>query len=144
MTPKKILVATDFSEQADKALDYAIELADRLDAKITIVNAVVNPVVGVPEFGLAVTSTMIEGIIKANQESLDKLATRAAPGRIQTKLDSGDARDVIIDAAKSTGADLIIMGTHGRRGLKRALLGSVAEAVLRHASVPVLIVPVRD
>jgi nucleotide-binding universal stress UspA family protein len=53
-------------------------------------------------------------------------------------LRTGDARDVIVDVAKEIGADLIVMGTHGRRGVRRALLGSIAEGVLRTAHCPVL------
>lgn len=61
-------------------------------------------------------------------------------------LRTGDARDIIVNTALEVGADLIIMGTHGRRGLRRALLGSVAESVLRHAPCPVLAIrrPTRE
>ena len=89
---------------------------------------------------MAVTSTMIDSMIADNQKALDALAARkrgtATIGQILLK--TGDARDSINQTAKEIGADLIVMGTHGRRGVTRALLGSVAETVVRTAPCPVL------
>ncbi len=138
--PRTILVATDFSEAAEEALDYACELAGKVDAKIVLVNAIGVPALGVPELGVALTSSVIDSIVKENQAGLDKLVAARPKASITTELRTGDARDTIIQTASEVGAELIIMGTHGRRGLSRALLGSVAEAVLRHAHCPVLII----
>jgi universal stress protein A len=142
MLPKNILVPTDLSDGAEAALDYACELAAKLDATIHLINVIGIPVLGVPELGVALTTTMIDGLIKDNQEALDQLAAaRASRARIgQTLLRTGDARDVINQAAKELGADLIVMGTHGRRGVSRMLMGSVAETVVRSAPCPVLTV----
>ena len=136
--PRTILVPTDFSESAEYALDYAVQLAGKLDAKILLLNAIGAPALGIPELGIAVTSTMMESLVKSNSEALDKLATSKQPAKIETLLRSGDARDVIVLAAEELAADLIVMGTHGRRGFRRALLGSVAEGVVRAAPCPVL------
>jgi nucleotide-binding universal stress UspA family protein len=136
--PKTILVPTDFSESADRALAYAVELAGKIGAKIHLVNTITIPALGVPELGVAVASTMMESAVATNQTELDKLAARFAPTPITTQLRTGDARDVIVDTAVEIGADLIVMGTHGRRGVRRALLGSIAEGVLRTAPCPVL------
>ncbi len=138
--PKTILVPTDFSEFADHALDYAIALAARLDAKLHVVNAIGVPALGVPELGIALTSTTIESAVKRSQASLDALAVRHLPAKIEVLLRTGDARDIIVNTAIELGADLIVMGTHGRRGFKRALLGSVTESVIRHAPCAVLAV----
>jgi nucleotide-binding universal stress UspA family protein len=96
----------------------------------------------VPELGVAVTSTVIDQLIAENQTAVDALAAarrdRTQFGQVLLK--TGDARDVIDQTAKELGIDLIVMGTHGRRGLKRALLGSVAETVVRAAPCPVLTV----
>jgi universal stress protein A len=141
-TPTQILVPIDFSDTAGKALDYAAALAARLDATLHLVNAIGLPAAGVPEIGLAYTASMIEQMTSENQKALDALATatrakaKVAPALVRM----GDARDVILQVAEEVGANLIVMGTHGRRGLSRALLGSVAETVVRHAPIPVLTV----
>ena len=136
--PKTILVATDFSECAEQALDYAVALADKLGAKIHLLNVIGIPSMGIPEVGIAVTSTLIESTVQTHHAQLDKLASRRTSASIETVLRTGDARDLIIDVARETGADLIVMGTHGRRGVRRALLGSIAESVVRTAPCPVL------
>jgi nucleotide-binding universal stress UspA family protein len=136
--PKTILVPTDFSDSAEEALDYAIALAGKLGATVHLLNVITIPALGVPELGVALTSTMMESTVRSNQGALDKLATRRASANLDTILRTGDARDVIVDVAREIGADLIVMGTHGRRGVRRALLGSIAEGVLRTAPCPVL------
>ncbi len=143
--PRTILVPTDFSEHADRALAYAVELAASLDATIHLVHAISITIVGLPEMGVAYGAMVMESATKAAQDELEARATRyrdrvaLAPGRIEV----GDAREVIDQVAKVIDADLIIMGTHGRRGLRRMILGSVAETVVRSAPCPVLTVPTK-
>ena len=132
--PKTILVATDFSECAEQALDYAVALAGKLDAKIHLLNVIGIPAMGIPEVGVAVTNTLIESTVRTHPAELDKLASRRASANIETVLRTGDARDLIIDVAREVGADLIVMGTHGHSGFERLLLGSVTERILRKAS----------
>ena len=138
--PKTVLVATDFSECAEQALDYAVALAGKLDAKIHLLNAIGIPAMGIPEVGVAVTNTLIESTVRTHHAELDKLAIRRASVNIETVLRTGDARDVIIDVAREVGADLIVMGTHGRGPVAHMLMGSVAEKVVRKAPCPVLTV----
>jgi universal stress protein A len=146
MLPKNILVPTDLSAHAEEALDYACELAAKLDATVHLVNVIGIPALGVPELGVAVTSTMIDSMIADSQRALDALvARRRGDVRIgQILMKTGDARDMIDQTAQEVGADLIVMGTHGRRGFTRALLGSVAETVVRTAPCPVLTIRWRD
>jgi nucleotide-binding universal stress UspA family protein len=136
--PKIILVATDLSECAEQALDYAVALAGKLEAKIHLLSVIGIPSMGIPEVGVAVTNTLIESTVHTQQAGLDKLVSRRASANIETLLRTGDARDLIIDVAREIGADLIVMGTHGRRGVRRALIGSIAESVVRTAPCPVL------
>lgn len=142
MLPKNILVPTDLSDGAEEALDYACELARQFGATVHLINVIGIPVLGVPELGVALTSTVIDTMVRDNQTALEQLADRkrnlAPIGQILLR--TGDARDVINQAAKELGADLIVMGTHGRRGVTRALLGSVTETVVRTAPCPVLTV----
>ncbi|HUS30265.1 MAG TPA: universal stress protein [Kofleriaceae bacterium] len=140
MLPKNILVPTDLSEGAEEALDYACELAAQFGATVHLLNVIGIPTLGVPELGIALTSTMIDSMVKDNQEALEKLGqSRRSCAHIgQVLLRTGDARDTITSVAKEIGADLIVMSTHGRRGVTRALLGSVTEAIVRSAPCPVL------
>lgn len=139
MLPRNILVPTDLSEGAHHALDYACELARTLGATVHLVNAIALPVLGVPELGMAMTGTMMDSLIAENQSALDTLAAcKACAGQIILR--TGDARDVILQTAIVLRVDLIVMGSHGRRGVTRALLGSVTESVVRSAACPVLTV----
>ncbi len=142
MLPKSILVPTDLTEGAELALDYACELARKLDATIHLVNVVGIPALGVFELGGELTASVIDSVMGDNQKAIDDLASRKCVGTNlgQVLLKTGDARDVINQTALDVGADLIVMGTHGRRGVSRALLGSIAETVVRTAPCPVLTV----
>lgn len=139
MTPQSILVPTDFSAGAETALDYACALAVKLGATVHVVNALGA---SLPELGVAMSQPMIDKLVDGHRAALAKLVDpRRAQATIGTTLvRSGDARDAILEAAKIVGADLIVMGTHGRRGLSRFVLGSVTEDVLRRADCPVLAV----
>jgi nucleotide-binding universal stress UspA family protein len=142
MLPKNILVPTDLSDNAEEALDYACELAQKLDATVHVLHVIGVPSLGVPELGVAVTSSVVDSLIQDAQAAVDKLCD-ARRGRVrlgETMLRTGDARDTILQAAKEVEAELIVMGTHGRRGVSRALLGSITEAVIRTAPCPVLAV----
>jgi nucleotide-binding universal stress UspA family protein len=138
--PKNILVATDFSAGATSALDYAVDLASRLDARVHLVHAVMVSSSGY-ENGVDVAlmiDSAYEGSVKALERLVAERSGRCAFGPIHVEV--GDARAQIEIAVAKTRADLIVMGTHGRRGFKRLVLGSVAEAVVRHAPCPVLLV----
>lgn len=141
-TPKRILVPIDFSPFSEQALDYAMTLAHQLEATVHLVNVVGIPATGAPEIGLAFTATVLDKVTVENQAALDRLAAAHRDGgRLdKTLVRIGDPRDAILQAAEEIGADLIVMGTHGRRGLSRALLGSVAEMIVRTSPVPVLTV----
>ena len=140
--PSKILVSTDFSEPAGKALDYAIALGKKTGAEIILLHAYELPIVGFPDGAFLATAEMANRIIMSAQDALDSLAAsrKAAGVPIATLLKNGDPRDTILAVAKDVAADLIVMGTHGRRGFARLLIGSVTEAIVRIAECPVLTV----
>jgi len=146
MLPKHILVPTDLSEGAEQALDYACDLARTLDAEVHLLNVVGVPALGVPELGVALASTVIDQLVVENQTALQELArthcSTTRGGQLLIKV--GDPRDMINQTAQELGIDLIVMGTHGRRGITRALLGSVAETVVRTAPCAVLTVRLRE
>jgi nucleotide-binding universal stress UspA family protein len=145
MLPKHILVPTDLSDGAEQALDYACELARTLGAQIHLLNVISIPALGVPELGMALTSTMIDQLVIDNQTALDRLARTRCTAQVgQVMVKTGNARDTINQTATELGVDLIVMGTHGRHGISRALLGSVAETVVRSAPCAVLTVRMRN
>ena len=138
--PKTILVPTDFSHAAAVALDYAVELAQKLGAKLQVMHAFELPLVGFPDGNMTITAEMATRITVAAQKALDDIVAKHKPRDIEivTSLVQGDPREAVLTKAAEVGADLIVMGTHGRRGIARALIGSVAESVVRTSSIPVL------
>jgi nucleotide-binding universal stress UspA family protein len=136
-----MLVPHDFSDTAEYALSYALELASKLGARITVVHAYELPSYGYPE-SLALTGEVVESIQRAAEASLENVAARSRrPGlEVDALLRLGPAWSEINASAKEMHGDLIVMGTHGRQGLSRAFLGSVAEKVVRTAPCPVLTV----
>jgi nucleotide-binding universal stress UspA family protein len=143
--PKVILVPTDFSERADSALDYAIDLARKLGAKITVMHAYLVTPLDVLEGALVTTEGAAERIEAAHGAALDATIEKRKDRGVELGrlLEEGEPRDSILAAAEEVGADLIVIGTHGRRGISRAVLGSVTEWVVRHATCPVLTVHAR-
>jgi nucleotide-binding universal stress UspA family protein len=142
---KRILVPVDFFEPSLAALRFAIDLARSLRARLEIVH-VVEAVTYAPMIGSAVDLDRFrEQQERAAQHRLAGLAAdlRRRRVRCRTLLRIGAAPSTIVDLAKRTAADLIVMATEGRHGVGRLLLGSVAERVVRSAECPVLTVPAR-
>lgn len=139
MIPKNILVPTDFSACAEHAVDYACALAAKVGATVFLVTAL-GP--SPSEVKVALTDSMLHSLTRAHQEALDKLAgSRRSVASFGTPfVKTGDPRDAILVAARETDADLIVMGTHGRRGIAHLVMGSVAEDIVRNAPCPVLTV----
>ena len=140
--PKTILVPTDFSDPAEEALDYAILLAEKNGAKITVMHAYEVPSMGFPVGALLTSADVVGQLRTAALAALEAvIGKRRSRGvELVPQVALGDPRESIHAVAKDIGAELIVMGTHGRRGLSRALLGSTAEYVVRTAECPVLTV----
>ena len=138
---KRILVPHDFSDAAQNALELALDLAQRLGAQVTVMHAYEYPVLVYPE-GPILTPDLVRDIERAAQAALDRVVSGAGrPGvTVDGALRQGSAWSEILAAAKDRQVDLIVLGTHGRRGLSRALLGSVAEKIVRTSQWPVLTV----
>lgn len=145
---KQILIATDGSDLADRALEHGLQLAKLAGSDMTIVT-VTEPVtiVGGGYAGVAggvidPLPELVEAQEKAARDMLDQAAKKAAAQGITAKtilVDNSFAAEGIVETAKSIGAELIVMGSHGRRGLNRLLLGSQTNNVLAHTTIPVLV-----
>jgi nucleotide-binding universal stress UspA family protein len=109
---------------------------------VAILHAYEIPIYGIPDGAFVATPEMVGRIQAAGQAALDAtIAKRQGRGvPLEGHLSEGRPWEVIHETAAKVGADLIVIGTHGRRGLARALLGSVAEKVIRTATLPVLTV----
>jgi glycine betaine transporter len=136
-----ILVAHDFSDNAEPALAYAASLAEKFRARLTLMHAYEHPAYAYPE-SLVEDFDFETKVDRAAARALESVASRVRSAAIPVTvlLRKGTPSVEIVAAAEQAKADVIVMGTHGRRGLSRALVGSVAETVVRTASCPVLTV----
>lgn len=141
MRLRKLLVPYDFSPPADAALKAALALAKGPGGRVTLLH-VVSPVTGFSDGPLTPTGVYLDptdAIVGAKAEMERRIARlRRTPGgpRIDIKVEMGSPHLTIVQ--RSVGMDAIVMSTAGRTGLPHLLIGSVAERVVRHASVPVL------
>ena len=133
-----ILHPTDFSPGSDAAFRYACDLARDYDAKLVVLYAQ-GPVVPMGADGIVVSPNQDE-LRAVAEKQLSAIRPRDPAVRIERVYQEGAATTEILDAAAECKADLIVMGTHGRTGIGRLVLGSVAEEVLRKAPCPVLTV----
>jgi len=144
MTPdiQRILVAVDFSSNADRALDYAGMLARRCGASLHLLHVVEPMSLGSPALDAAAfTNPEWEKLLEA--DAYEEMARLAKPFRVLVATKSvlfGDAATCIVREAEDRQMDLIVMGTHGRRAVAGLLMGSVARHVVRMATCPVLTV----
>ena len=143
---QKILVATDGSTLSKKAVNHAIALAALANAELVVIKVVARYPQSYFEGGLALQAAEVSRIEKqwteAAQGVVDAVKKSAETKGVKTRaitVKSDLVCDAIIAAAKKQKCDLIVMASHGRRGVKRLLLGSETQQVLTHSQVPVLV-----
>ncbi|MEO6420848.1 MAG: universal stress protein [Polyangiaceae bacterium] len=139
---RTILVPVDFTETSDRALDYAVALAAKFQAKVFVMHAYEIPIYGFPDGAFVATGDVAARLATAAEKALDSLVrSRSDAGvPIVAALRTGVPWEEANAYASEIDADLIVIGTHGRRGLARALLGSVSEQVIRTTPRPVLVI----
>jgi nucleotide-binding universal stress UspA family protein len=137
---KSILCAVDFSDPSRAAFDRAVALAREFGARLTIVHVLqlppAPPDVPVDPQWFRSVMDRVEGVLLSWKEE----AIHRGLDQVEVAMLEGAAWDMIVKRAGEGGADLVLMGTHGRSGIKKVLLGSVAERVVRHAPCDVLVV----
>jgi nucleotide-binding universal stress UspA family protein len=140
---KNILVPLDFSHNSEEAMRTAVELAKRYSASLTVVTVYEPLSWQVPEGTWAMTPEQERRLLAAYETRLaeaEKQVRDLGLNDVQTKLLEGAIAPEILEYARAQGCDLIVMGTHGRKGVSHFMLGSVAERVLRRAPCAVLVV----
>jgi nucleotide-binding universal stress UspA family protein len=155
MKIQRILIGVDDSKYAENAASYGFEMARIYDAQVGLVN-IVEPIV-LPSAGTdTITGASFDNtgipdveLLNAQTESAENVIDRTIKkfaGELQVTpfTEFGSTADGILKCSKDFAADLIVLGTHSRTGLDRLLMGSVAEHVVRHSDVPVLVVPFKE
>ena len=143
--PKRILVGTDFSTHSTAALDYAVSLAERLGASLTVLHVYELPSYAYPDVAVPVPPEMEREIAKAATHSIHAACERAAKRgvKLEALVVRGSAWAEIDRVADEKKIDLVVLGTRGHGKLAHVSLGSVAEKVVRTSKHPVLVVPAK-
>jgi len=137
---RKVLCPIDFSEHSLTALDVALKVVQQNDAALYLLNVAPIPA-GAAGFQ-PVPLDPYPYVEKDRREQLEKLAQERIPATVRYEMlvTSGDPAERVLETARGLDADLIVMGTHGRKGLGHLVLGSVAERVVRESPIPILTV----
>lgn len=141
MSYNKILIAVDSSEYSMAAAKKGLELAHQLNAKAALIYVLdKSKAMGSIDAGIMPEEALIV-LKKEVEQTLDQLASMYNGNELMKFMPEGHPTEDIIKTAKTWEADLIVIGTHGRTGLANLIMGSVAEHVLHHTKIPVMIVP---
>lgn len=154
---KKILIALDYDPTAEKIAETGYALATAMKAEVILVHVIAEPVyyssiedspimgfTGFMGFSDVNIPEVVDELKKESQRFLDQSKEHLGDASIKTRVMEGVFADSILEAAKSESADIIVMGSHGRGGLDKLIMGSVAEKVLHHSSVPLFIIPTKE
>jgi len=152
---KKILIALDYNPTAQKVAETGHKLAKAMKARTILLHVIsdatyysslnYSPIMGFGGFSRdTIQIDTAEELKKVAQDYLDKSKQHLRDRMIETVVRKGDFGETILKTATDLNVDIIVMGTHSRRGLEKILMGSVAEKVLHHSLIPLFIIPTRD
>jgi nucleotide-binding universal stress UspA family protein len=143
MPYEKILIAVDSSEYSKNATLKGFELAHQLNAKVALLYVVdTSKALGNIDAGVF-PAEALKTLKKEVTQTLDQLVKMYNGKELVKFMPEGHPMEEVLKTAETWWADLIVMGTHGRTGLKHVLMGSVAEHIVRHSKVPLMIVPLK-
>jgi nucleotide-binding universal stress UspA family protein len=152
---KKILIALDYDPTAQKVAEIGHAMAQAMKAELILLHVISDPVYYStteysPIMGFNGYINMdqfqpdsVDGLMMASKHYLDKTRQHLGDKSIQILVEKGDIAETILETAKKTDADIIVMGSHSRRWLEEILMGSVTEKVLHNSSVPLFIIPTK-
>lgn len=152
---KKVLIALDYDQTAQKVAETGFSMAKAMNAHIILLHVISDPVIytspgHVTIMGYAgyvnsnpVELNSVEHLKKASQEFLDNSKKHLGDETIQTVVEDGDFSESILKVAKDLHADVIVLGSHSKKWLENILMGSVTEKVLNHTTIPLFIVPTK-
>lgn len=153
---KKILIALDYDPAAEKIAEKGLELARSMNGEVILLHVVAeaiyysaqtySPIMGYEGFNNMdiLQQPNVPELKQAAQDYLNTSKKHLGDDSIQTVVKEGDFSEAIVDAAKEVSADIIVLGSHGRSGLDKLLLGSVAEQVLHRTEIPLYIIPTKN
>jgi nucleotide-binding universal stress UspA family protein len=140
----KILIAVDLSEQSASIIEKGIELAIKMEGTV-LISSIIPVYVDYLQSQMALIPTQWDEIYMAQKEhamkELENIKVKHPNVEIQLLVEVGNPKFDVIERAKESKATYIVVGTHGRTGLSHTVMGSTAEYIVRHATVPVLVVP---
>lgn len=152
---KKVLIALDYDPTAQKVAESGFTLAKAMGAKVVLVHVISDPVyyssnLYSPIMGFGgfmnidfMQLDVVTALKSSSQDFLNKTKQYLGDETIQTLVEEGDFADSILEAAKDVCADILVIGSHSSRWLDEILVGSVAEKILRHTSIPLYIIPTK-
>ena len=154
---KKVLIALDYNPTAQKVAEIGYSIAKAMKAEVILLHVILDPVYYSSEeyspiMGMSFTGYKnmdllqlenVEGLKKASQLFLDKSKHHLGDKTIETLVREGNCAETILKAADELHIDIIVMGSHSRRWLENILMGSVAEKVLHHSTIPLFIIPTK-
>lgn len=152
---KKILISLDYDQSAQNIADVGYALAKAMDAEVTLMHVISDPVIysspghvtivgfsdSMNTATAAVQDGSTESLKKAANQFLDKTKEHLADETIQTIVKDGECAESILKTAKEMQAEVIVLGSHGRKWIEQKIMGSVTENVLHHSSIPLFIIP---
>jgi nucleotide-binding universal stress UspA family protein len=142
---KKVLIAIDYDETSQIVAEKGFSIAKALDSELVILHVVSEQPVYYSSYTYMreLRVDFFEDLKKSTQDFLDKTKKHLGDETIQTILKEGDIADTILNTAKEMKADLIVMGSHGRKWLENIIMGSQVEDVFKNTTLPLFIVPTR-
>jgi len=153
---KKVLIALDYGPTAQKVAEIGFTMANAMKAEVILLHIILDPVYYSssnysPIMGFdgfmnldPLQVNIIEELKQATQHFLEKSKQHLGDKTIQTIVSEGDCADSILKTAKDLKADIIVLGSHSQKWLENVIMGSVAEKVLRHTSIPLFIIPTKQ
>jgi nucleotide-binding universal stress UspA family protein len=153
---KKVLIALDYNRSAQKIAETGYGLAKAMGAEVTLVHVIADaayystldysPVMGYTGFSSPEMVPLLDmaELQNASKNFLEQSKAHLGDEAINTVVTEGDCAEAIMDLANELPADIIVLGTHSRRGLEKILMGSISEKIFHHTKIPLFIIPTKE